>query len=188
LTDCDSGLPVLDRELAHPAKLAFILGDEREAQGTRVSSYQQVIGADGCPSALQVVSDARVVFICGLLQGEHREGFEHPLDGGSESFGAAKRSSKPKYARYYDARADSIVPDLGEAAGADAGRLLHESRDNGGVEQMRERHRLQPRFVETGQIGIDVRGLFIDGTQLSKHGHQSRRSDNWLQNQSSPVS
>lgn len=41
---------------------------------------------------------------------------------------------------------------------------------------------LQPRLIKRGQSGVDVRELYIDGTELSEHGCQSFRSDDRFQN------
>lgn len=88
--------------------------------------------------SVEQAPDARVVFISGLLQGEHGDGVEHTFHGFGKPLGATQRGSKTKLTGDHDASANSVVANLGEMPGADAGRLLHESGDDVGVEQTRQ--------------------------------------------------
>jgi len=131
-----SNVPILDDELAHLAKLDFVLGDESEPKGTSVCRNQQVIGTDGCSSTPQVIADVCIVFIYGLLHREYGKCAQDSLDSINESRRTAARSAEPQFARNDNTGADSVVPDLSETLGSGASRLLHEPRKDVGVEQV----------------------------------------------------
>lgn len=101
--------PVFNFETRHPGELPHIPGHDGETESETVRGNEQVIGANRCALAGQMLADPAVVTIGGWLEGKNRQRREDHVDTLCEFPGAGFRGAEAKFRGNDDAGADGIL-------------------------------------------------------------------------------
>lgn len=110
--------------------------------------YQQIIGADGCASTCQVVTDVCVVPVDRGFKREHFHRGENEINAFDEGLRSRFLAAEPKLARDNNAGANASLAELRNSLGDCTLRTSNQIRNNVRVQQVPQRHLSEFHIVE----------------------------------------
>ena len=141
--------------------------------------YQEIIGANGCASTCQVLTDLRVVTVDRGFKREDFHGGENEINALDESLRSRFLVVEPTLGRDNNASANGCLAELRNLLGDCTLRTSNEIRDDVRVQQVPRRHWLEFHIVERGQVFIHIGEVLIERVEGIEQGEQATLS-NWL--------
>ena len=152
--------PVLAGKFVNPGELAFVVGDERIAEGNGLSGDEQVVAADRLAGPFETGAEQAIGLIGGCVEGQDLKGAEHGFNLRRQPGRSLLGSPIAEFCRDDDAGTDLRFTNFASALRHPSLRIADEVRNDVGVgnnQKQRERVAVAPQASQPFAAGLSVR-------------------------------